>query len=210
MLMLLDDKIAFTEAQRLRLQPITDRLTKDVPELSPGGDNGYNTYSPAMFFTTAAKATDAELKPILDDIQLNHWRHLSDDESAPTDAPDENKSKPEENFEPEDVEKAISNFLYEKTENERKRTIGANVLKAEDVVRVLGLNAENAAQLQAAARGGQEEYLITWKWFTEQQIRSQLQDVTPQNVKQRLESLEDFFSSATVGNPITQVFGTRP
>lgn len=200
MLMLLDEKIAFTEAQRQRLEPIADRLTKNVPELfAEGGGNGYYSYAPPLFLAAATKATDAELKPILDDVQLKRWRHLSNTESVVPDVPDADKSKPEENSEPEDVEKAISNFLYEKTEKERKHMIEASVLKAEDAARVAGLNTEVAAQLQAAARGAAEEYLTAWKWFTEQQIRSQLQDVTPQNVQQRLDSLQDYFFQRNYG-----------
>jgi len=104
----------------------------------------------------------------------------------------EDKSKSADNVEPEDVEKCISSFLYDKTAIERKRILAANILKAEDIVRAAGLNAEATAQLMAASRGATEESLTTWKWFIEQQIRSQLQEVTPQNVKQRLEGFEDF------------------
>jgi hypothetical protein len=203
MLVQLDEKIAFTDAQRQRLDPITDRLAKDVLELVPGaGGNIYkNGYSPGVFLTAAAKATDSELKPILDDVQIKRWRHLATPDSATPNTSTDGKSKPEKNLEPEDVEKTISAFLYDKAEKERKRMEETNILKAEDVARVTGLNAEVSSRLQAAARGATEEYLATWRWFTEQQIRTQLQDVTPQNVKQRLDNLQDYLFQRNFGLP---------
>jgi hypothetical protein len=193
LLVLLDERIAFTDAQRKRLEPIADRLVADVPELYPSqGTAMDNNSSPGIFYSAASKATDAELKPILDAIQLKRWRHLSDDQNAAAAAVDDSKTTGQEYSEPEDIEKAISLFLYRKAENERKRMYDLNVLKAEDVARVAGLSAESSARLQAAARGATEESLTTWKWFTEQQVRSQLQEVTPQNIQQRLDSLEDY------------------
>ena len=203
MIVLLDERIAFTDAQRQRLQPITDRLVADVPEfyLSQGDDTASN-FSPGTFYAAAGRATDAELKPILDDVQLRRWRHLADSGSPPASPTGGGKSKPGENAEPEDIEKAISLFLYQKSENERKRMFELSVLKAEDAARVAGLSAESSARLQAAALGATEESLATWKWFTEQQVRSQLQEVTPQNIQQRLDSLEDYmFFQRNFGQP---------
>ena len=98
MLMTLDEKIAFTAAQRQQLQPIVERLVKDIPELYPDNsvNANFNGSSTDMFYSAAAKATEAELKPILDDIQWKHWQHLSDaGRNAPADRPDGDKSKPE-------------------------------------------------------------------------------------------------------------------
>jgi len=194
MIVLLDEKIAFTSAQRQRLEPIADRLVKNVPELFPreDGDNENNNYSTGVFYSAAGKATDAELAPILDDVQLKRWRHLSDDLNAPKAKPNEAKAQPEENPEPEDMEKAISLFLYQISEQERKRIYDLNVLKAEDVARAASLSAESSARLQAAACGATEESLANWKWFAEQQVRSQLPEVTPQNIQQCLDSFENY------------------
>ena len=193
MIVLLDERVAFTEAQRQRLQPVADRIVKDMPEISAADpDDGENmNCSPGIFYSASRQATDAELKPILDDVQLKRWRHLSESTPAPH-PPHDGNSVAAQNLGPEDIEKAISLFLYDKSEKERKRMFDLNVLKAEDAVRVAGLNADTAARLEAAARGATEESLISWKWFTEQQVRSQLQEVTPQNVQQRLDSLQDY------------------
>jgi hypothetical protein len=199
MLILLDEKIAFTEAQRERLEPITDRLVKDSPQQFPdSSDNGYYSYMPPTFFIAAEKATNAELKPILDDVQLKRWRRLPTTNEMPGMGNAIN-SKPEEKSAPKDVEKAISLFLYDKTQAERKRIIDTNVLKAEDAIRTAGLNGEISAQLQAAALGTTENFLVSWKSFIEQQIRSQLQDVTPQNVRQRLDGIQDYFFQVNFG-----------
>jgi len=64
---------------------------------------------------------------------------------------------------------------------------------------VTGLSATAADQLQVAARGITEASMASWKWMIEQQVRSQLQEVTPQNVKQRLDSLQDFFFQRNFG-----------
>jgi len=195
MVMLLDEKLALTAAQRQKLQPIADRLVKDIPELYPeGGPNTYYSFSPESFFQAAARAPAAEIKSIIDDVQWQHWQELPQSAPVPLDTPVDDGSKPD------DVEKVISNFLYDKTESERKRSLATNVLKAEDVARVAGLSAESAERLQAAARGATEEHLTSWKWFTEQQLRAQLQDLTPQNVKQRLAGMQDFFFQRNFGS----------
>ncbi len=200
MIMLLDEKIDFTAAQREKLQPIAYRLVKDVNALYP--DTGFGDFLglPAgTFISVGANASEAELRPILDDVQLKHWWQVTKPESTTADSSAAAKSKPEATGEPEDVERLISDFLYEKTEDERAQVLGTNLLKAEDAVRAAGLNAETASRLQAATRGATEEYLIRWKWFVEQQVRSQLREVTPQNVRQRLDGIQDYFFQQNFG-----------
>jgi hypothetical protein len=188
LLTMLDDKIAFTEAQRQKLGPLAERLVKDSPELL-SDDSGYG-FPSQLFFSVAAKAPEKELAPVLDDLQLQHWRKLS----APQDAAsDGGKAAADDTKEPEDVEQAISLYLYEKAEERRKHLLEESDLKAEDAVRSAKLSAAAAIRLEAAARGEAEESLSSWKWFVEQQVRGQLQNnLTPQNVRQRLESLQNF------------------
>jgi hypothetical protein len=206
MIALLDEKIAFTQEQREKLGPIADRLVKDMSELYPQGGTGiYFAIGPNTFYSAAStfaagKAGQAELKPILDTVQLQRWENLPQAQ-YPQNGDDDAASRADagSGTEPEDVERAVSSFFYEKTENERKRSLEANTLKAEDIARVARLDAKSSERLQAAARGATEEYLTTWKWFTEQQVRSQLQDLTPQNVRQRLDSLQDYFFQRNFG-----------
>jgi len=204
MIMLLDDKIAFTANQRQQLQPVAFRLVKDVPEFYPGSGMGtYFSYTPPTFYAAATKINDGELRPILDEKQRKHWRQLSEpgnqtkgddeDEEDGVTPPEDKKTKPVVYTEPEDVEKCISLFLYDKTQIEQKRVLAANVIKAEDVVRTAGLGSDSAARLLIAARGATEEYLTNWKWNVDQQIRSQLQEATPKNIQQRLNGMEEYF-----------------
>jgi hypothetical protein len=201
MLTLLDSKVALTEAQRTHLLPLTDRLAKDGPDLFPDAAAGtYFAIQPQMFYAAAAKATDADLKPVLDDIQLKRWHDLTNPDSAPSNGADGDTAKADDSFEPEDVEKAISAYLFQKTEDQRKRTLGDNVLKAEDAVRTAKLSGDAACRLEAAAQGATERSLAMWKWTVEQQVRGQLQDnLTPQNIKQRLDGIQDFIFQQNFG-----------
>jgi hypothetical protein len=201
MLMELDEKLALTEEQRQKLKPLTDRLIKDVPQLFPKASSGesYYGYSPDTFLSAANRANEAELKPILDKVQMKRWKDLSKADGAAEDGSDNDDAKTKPASAPEDVDLAISRFLYDKAQLERKRAIEINLLQAEDAARVAGLSAEVADQLRVAALGTAESYLNNWKWFTEQQIRSQLQDVTPQNVRQRLQSIQAFFFQRNYG-----------
>jgi hypothetical protein len=190
MVMLLDEKLALTQAQRQKLEPIACRLVKDIPQLYPEGSvNFYN--SSKVFYSTTPNASPAELKPILDPIQLKRWQDLPNAD-YPMSSTDDETATPG-GTEPEDVERIISSFLYDQTENERKRALDQNMLKAEDITRVAQLKPEAAERLQTAACGVTEQYLVSWKWFKEQQLRSQLQDITPQNVRQRLADMRGFF-----------------
>ena len=192
MVMLLDEKLALTAAQRQKLEPIAERLVKDISQLYPQGNPGeYYSVSTDVFYAATTKTTDAELKPILDAVQLKRWHDLAKMETPA--GPRIAMESGANNDEPEDVDKAISSFFYEKTEAERKRELETSTLKAEDAARVAGLGAESAERLEAAAAGATEQSLMTWKWFTEQQIRSQLQGLTPDNVHQRLDGLQDYF-----------------
>jgi hypothetical protein len=199
MLTMLDDKIALTQAQRASLLPLTDRLVKDEPNLFPDAAmGGYYMIQPQMIYSAAAKAKDADLKPILDDIQLKRWHDLTNPGNSRS--TDDDKSKPDDSVEPEDVEKAISAYLFQKTEEQRKKAMNDNVLKAEDAARTVKLSPEAACRLEAAARGTTEQSLAMWKWQVEQQIRGQLQgDVTPQNIKQRLAGIQDFIFQQNFG-----------
>ena len=103
MVMLLDEKLALTEAQRQKLQPLADRLVKDIPALYPesGPENGPPSYSPDVFYGACAKAGEAELKPILDQPQLQRWQSLAKPDPSQQDTVESN-ANPETNAKPED------------------------------------------------------------------------------------------------------------
>ena len=199
----LDKKMAFTAGQRERLLPIAERLVKDVEDLFPAHRTNYSfDFEPQKFFSAAARAKDEDLKAILDPVQLARWRQASQaagDANDPrmtgvgTATASQPSKEPQRKPEPEDVEIQVSEYLHKKTEAERKRLLEVMILQAEDATRVTGLPADIAAQLQTAARGAVERQLAPWKSSTERNIRSNIQGATPQNIKQRLLSMESYY-----------------
>lgn len=201
----LDKKVAFTAKQREKLQPIAERVLKNVEELSPAYRSRYNyDFEPGKFFAAATSATDTELKAILDPAQLAHWREACD--SAKSDPrynrrsynppPVEAKARgPERPKEPEEVEIQLSEHMSKRSLVEKKRVLLEMTLQAEDAVRVAALPAETSAHLRTAARGAVERVLAQWKSNTDRNVRSNIQGVTPGNVKQRLASMDDYYYS---------------
>jgi hypothetical protein len=205
LLALLDEKIAFSAAQRQQLQPIAERLVQTEPSLFPEANTaGYVSFSPRTFDTVAAKAAPGDLRAILDPVQCQRWEEIkvrgeADRGEDPEEFPPNAAAPPAEATpapapgEPEDVEQDISDFLYPKAERERKRTVAFMVLQAEDAARINALAADRGARLQTAARGAAEESLGDWKSNLEQVVRSQMQDATPQDVKVRLDNIQDYY-----------------
>jgi len=201
----MDKKVAFTAQQREKLQSIAERLLKDVEELSPAYRSRYNyDFDPGKFFAAAASATDAELKAVLEPVQVAHWREACEAAKkdprynrrnfVPPDVAAPPKPKePERPKEPEEVEIQVSEYLTKRSAAEKTRLFAEMKLQAEDAVRVAALPAESAALLQTAARGAAERVLGGWKLNTESNLRSNLQGVNAGGIKQRLAGMEDYY-----------------
>ena len=201
----LDEQVAFTESQRAHLRPLIEREVRADPSVLPSeNEQPYYQINLGKLFVCGRMVKAEELQTILDETQRQRWQEACSGKSslprsavgmirifgaaAPA-APANPSARPGE---PEDVENAISDHFYEKAATERKRLLAINVLKAEDAARVAGLSPPAARQLAIAARGTAEGELAVWKANTDQSLRSQLQDVTPENVKQRLASLDRY------------------
>jgi hypothetical protein len=202
----LDQRIAFNARQREQLQPVTERLVKDQASLFPDdGFNNYVNFTSQSFYAAGSKATEEELKPILDTLQWKRWQEVcmpKKNRATPAAAkskPGVDAKQPPQNQEPEDLEHRISDYLHEKTTNERQRMLAAMTVKVEDVARATGLTGDAINRLQTAARGATEETLVGWKSNTEQTLRAQVRDATPQNVMQRLASMENYYSQRDGG-----------
>jgi hypothetical protein len=195
-----DEAVAFTAEQRERLRPIAERVAGAAPSLLPQTEEGYYQISVHSLLSCGRSVTDEELKTLLDSTQRARWKKAYSgqgvsrttrvvparalpqvDPLAPTRAP-----------EPEDLENALSDHLHEQALAERKRLLAFHLLKAEDATRIAGLAAPVAARLATAARGSAEEELAVWKGNTDQTIRSQLRDVTVENLKLRIAGLDRF------------------
>lgn len=196
-----DERIAFTAAQRAKLEPIAVRLAENSPGLQADGNGGMN-YSRSSFYSAASGDQEDAIKGILDPIQWQHWRELS----ALKDVQDGNvymdtsfqlpaegeASKPEAAPEPETTENAISDYLADKAAAERQTVLGATLLRAEDAARVAHLTPEVTERLKTAARGSAEYYLNGWYMSVEQMLRSQVGDATPDSIKQKLGSIPNY------------------
>jgi SpoVK/Ycf46/Vps4 family AAA+-type ATPase len=203
LLALLDEKIAFTAAQRPQLEPILQRLAKNAPGLVEDQDpNSYFAFSLATFYAAIAGETPDDVKAILDPIQLRHWREVS----QMKDIPDGNMyvqvslklpaagdaAKPHPPSEPEDIDRAISDFLDKKSQAQREKILSANILKAEDIARIVHLPDAAALRLQTAARGAAEASMDPWNTSAESLVRSATGGATPESIKQRLDSIQSY------------------
>ena len=211
MLAVLDEKIAFTDAQRRQLEPICRALVKDQPDLTKDQElNDFNSYSESEFFAAAAAAPEDAIKAILDPVQWQRWQRLANSKPAPDGeeqqeqqipAPDDPANAPPPP-EPDEVERDLSAFMDKLSHGQEEQTLDLNLLKAEDIVRVVRLPPEKAELLETAARGATEHSLDSWKVNIEQNVRSNLGDVTPDTIKARLASIQSYqFGQGSQGDP---------
>ena len=196
-----DEKTAFTAIQRQRLQPLLTSMVNDESSLF-SEDGPYSVaFSLQAFAAVGATAKEQEMKGILDPVQWRHWQEICS-QKTPDEDP-ENDGAPEEEttaagtklqtvVEPEDLEGALSDFLYAKTVKEQRRLLASMTLKAEDAGRVAGLSPDAIGRLETAARGASDKWLGEWKSNADQWIRSIVRDATAQDVRQRLRSIESY------------------
>jgi len=200
---LLDEAVAFTTPQRERLQtlaaPLLQAESALSKELAPGE---YSQLPMQQLFQTVDKIGEATLATLLDPLQLARWKDACSGKSSPTRlrnrmiavqnaAPVQGAAATPRTADPEEIENALSDSLYDRTAEERRRLLAVNLLRAEDAARVSGISPELARQLAIAARGAVEAQLEPWKATTEETLRSQLRDVTVENIRQRLAAVEN-------------------
>ena len=96
-----------------------------------------------------------------------------------------------DNPEPEEIERFLSDAFEEKAADERRRELAVLLLKTEDVARAAGLGEAETVRLRTAARGTVEEMLVSWKANLAQNVRSQIDNSDPENVRNVLANLPD-------------------
>ncbi len=202
MLTIMDEKVAFTTSQRPKLEPIMERLVQGVEEFYPQADNNndYFNLSPSSFYKAAAAAKADELRPVLDDLQWNHWQEAShdkaqsdEDEEEVQPSPTPAKTGADAIEEPEDLEQLVSDYLSTKSAVERKELDTTMLLQAEDAARIAALPPDTAARLRTAAHGAAEIALANWSSSLEQSVRSQIQGATRESVQQRLGNMRNYY-----------------
>lgn len=194
----LDQVAAFTASQREQLLPMATELVRDQKALfAEFRTNNYYNLNLRLFYQAAAQAKDEDLKKILDEKQVAHWKSASNPTARRTrtavarvaDSSAAKAGKKPAPFEPEELEAAISGYLYNMAESEQDRALEDALLQAEDAIRVAGVEGKAVQRLQTAARGSMEQDLEIWKTGVASNIRSQMQGATPADFQQRAENV---------------------
>jgi hypothetical protein len=194
---LLDEKIAFTAAQREKLEPIAEQLVTGIPDFYFGNGDMINL-ARSTFYEVAGSGSTAGLDTILDTAQKERWQGLSAlgnmDENASSETmiqlPAEGAvTKPEPALDPEATENTVSDYLAQFADDERKALLGASLLRVEDAARTAHLPDDKVERLKTAARGSVEIVLTQWNEGGEEGVRAYVAGATPDTVKQRLASL---------------------
>ena len=191
LLNLLDERLALTVEQREKLRPIADRLVLSSPYTFPVNET--QNYSPSVLLSAATKASEEELKTILDARQIERWREIGAQRSGVVRqiATAEAQNKFPDDAEPEEIGRILSDFLNEKTTTERKRVLAMNLLKVEDATRIAKPTPEVVRRLETAARGATEEMLIPWKTSMEMNARNQGQSGSPDSLRTLMANLRN-------------------
>jgi hypothetical protein len=217
---LMDEKIALTAAQRKLLEPIAQRLVRSPNNLiGDNNPNNYYNFSASQFYASAAAATPAEIKAILDPIQWGHWQEAC----ALKDLPDPNEiiamqlpsaqdpSAEKPVPEPGEVERALSKFMSDKSAAERHNAVTGRLLKAEEIERIDHLPPEIADRLKTAARGDAEGYLVAWNEYADKLLRDNLGDVSPDDIHAQLDNFQPYqFVNITYNVQQTLANGPKP
>jgi hypothetical protein len=196
---IMDEKVGLTSAQRLQLKPLSERLVKDDQVLCPtllcDNNTANSTPNSAIRFTAtyvydlAKKATDDELKPILDSAQIVRWRaNPPDRENRNRSAEPDFPPAPEMDTPAEHVEEVISKKLYNEQVAERKTTENNYSLKEEKIIRILSPAPDVAEKLRFAILSLVEKHMCRFNSSSESQLRNQLNEVTPENIDDQIQT----------------------
>ena len=219
----LDEKVAFTAAQRERLLPLAEKAVAKSPALS--AEHSRQTYystSLKTFYQAAGDVPEEEVKTILDPLQWEHWHALQEKALHPSaDGGDDedrqiivNRPKPRAAatpsptplLEPDEVECAVSDFMADKTARQRQSSLARLSLEAEDFARVAALPPATLGTLRLAALGASEEEMNTYKLTTENMIRGQINDARPENIRQKLAGIQSYyFTSRRSSTPLNKL-----
>lgn len=157
------------------------------------------------------KPASDKLAALLDDLQERLWsqgvKHLID--STPrVRAPDTTAMPPARHPglgppDPSEVEAIISAHVAEDSLLKARQGLQPLLRRAEEAVRVAGLDDPARAALELAARGAIQEQIDAYRRNQARFLRSQLQDATVLNIRQRLAVLGGFsFNSGGGGNSL--------
>ena len=204
MLALMDERVALTSAQRGQLEPIAEDLMKAATDMiAEPGPNEYFGIALSQILATGNSADQDQIKAILDANQWQHWQDAAAGKNLNENVYEEQTLQlpaaggsgtpaPQPVVEPDQVDKAISKYMADKSETERQRIFAQKLLKAEDAARILHLPADAAQRLTTAACGQADAFMTGWSNSAEQTIRASIGTVTPDTIDQRLQSIQGY------------------
>ncbi len=180
-----DNAALLTAAQREKLEPLAEKVMATISK------SERENFSGNMDFFSKFKLED--LKPILDEKQIEHWKE------GPTamrrgyrnGVEVEDKSEPEvaSNDADLDEDTIFANYFHGRDQAQRDRLAQGLRVKLEDVQRVVKPSEESIKRLELAARGAAEHALDNWRPNFENWVRSSVRNVSAKTLKQRLASL---------------------
>ncbi len=186
-LVVMDEKIALTAAQREKLRPLAEELCR-------GQKGRFPTASQLGFYQVGTQLEDGELVGILDPVQVQYWRYVCEELKTHTSRAHSLTTRNVHDVpaprEPEELAAAVSDRFYEASLRVRKKTLAEAMLHSEAVIRVTALDEKGAEHLRTAARGFVENQMETWRNAAVEEMRSQPQNAAPADFPQWLESLE--------------------
>ncbi len=195
----MDKKAGLTSAERERLKPLAERLVKDDPVLCPQLDSSNKeSLSGNYIRKLALKASDAELEPILSAKQMVLWKssEMPTDPSEDSDQEEvvtpQGPPAPDFDQEPEHLEHAISSSLYEWEQQERKKLLIKAAGRAEQIIQIISATPDLSEKLRSTIVGLVERRMLMWNSVAEQQMRSQLGEVTPNNVDDKIPAISNY------------------
>ncbi len=212
MLALMDERVALTGEQRAKLDPIAQDLMRAAPDLIAEPDpNTYFSLGVSQVLQAAGGGSQDQIKAILDSNQWQHWLDAASGKNLNQNMYVEQAIQlpaaggsatptPPPLVEPDAVDKAISRYLADKNKTAHDAIFAEKELKAEDAARILRLSPDSAQLLQTAACGAAEAVMANWRDSAEQMVRSNLGEVTPDTIDQKLQSIPAYQIQQNMGN----------
>lgn len=198
----IDQKVALTDAQRKKLEPLTaNALSSSKNLFRREQENNYGGYDRATLYAAANKIDDAKLQEIFDQTQMKQWSAAR--KSPPQDRQNYFETKYPPLVKPtvppdaEAMERAISSYMFDKTKPEKKQLIEDWVTKADDVIRIAHLDGPKAARFHTAGRGAAEEALANWRRSQLSTVENRLDREFPEAIQHQLAGLESYVTRRT-------------
>ncbi|MEI6534745.1 MAG: hypothetical protein WCN98_05345, partial [Verrucomicrobiaceae bacterium] len=179
----MDSKVLFTAVQREKLEPLAIKVMSTVTK------NERNNIP--INASYASKFNMEELKLVIDEKQLQHWKEASSfqQRQGMEDNGDTIENENAAGGVEEGEDAIMSAFFSRRDKLQRSRVAKSMIMKLEDIQRVAKPSEESVKRLEIASRGAAEHALDFWRPNFENWVRSSMQNVTAKTLKQRLAAL---------------------